>query len=306
MRHVLICSTVAIGLMSGVALGAKRDPDVDKALKSVYPDARTEITGSHEINGVKVQNVKVTTKDGESEAAVTEYGDFLYYGLPRTKNINPNIEKNVSGLFKGMSDMDVNWATNYLVDVTAPSNKQYRLRLDATGRLKDIQNANEVKRDNAREKASGDTSKIKSLAEKYMDGAKVGQVYSDQNNDGFYLAEVTSKDGEPGLISVNNEGQIYMKRWEIKDADIPEPITKTINDMFDQSKVKVTKAYRSDFEYYQFDSTTSAGDKVVVRLRPNGDIMSVTNAKAAADEEAVTAKSKQGASSSKKKAKNAG
>jgi len=302
-KHALICSTLAIGLVSGVALGAKRDPDVDKALKSVYPDAKTEITGSHEVNGVKVQDVKVTTKEGESSAAVTEYGDFLYYGLPRTKNINPDIEKSISGLFKGMKDLDVNWATNYLVDVTAPSNKQYRLRLDATGRLKDIQNASEVKRDSAHEKATGNTSKIKTLAEKYMDGGKVGQIYSDQNNDGFYLAEVTSKDGEPGMISVNNDGQIYMKRWEIKDTDIPEPVLKTVDDMFDKSKVKVSKAYRSDFEYYQFDSTTSAGDAVVVRLRPNGDIMSVTNAKAAADDEAVTAKAKQTSSTPKKKAK---
>lgn len=302
MKHALICSALAVGLAASAAFGAKRDPDVDKALKSVYPDARTEITGSHEVNGVKVQDVKVTTKDGESNAAVTEYGDFLYYGLPR-KNADPSVQRNIEGLFKGVSDMDVNWATNYLVDVTASNNKQYRLRLDAAGRLKDIQNAAEVKRDNTREKATGDTAKIKSMAEKYMDGAKVGEVYSDENNDGFYVAEVTSKDGEPGLITVNNAGQVYMKRWEIKDADIPEPVIKTVKDTF--GDVKIGKAYRSDFEYYQFDSQTSGGDKVVVRVRPNGDIMSVTNAKAAAEDEAVTAKSKQ-TGSPKKKSKTAG
>jgi hypothetical protein len=303
MNHRIICSTLAIGLMAGAALGAKRDPDVDKALKSVYPDARTEITGSHVVNGVKVQDVKVTTKDGESNAAVTEYGDFLYYGLPR-KNADPSVQKNIAGLFKGVSDMDVNWATNYLVDVSAQNNKTYRLRLDATGRLKDIQNANEVKRDMAHSEAKGDTAKIKSQAEKYMDGAKAGQVYADENSDGFYIVEVTDKEGQPAMISLNNAGQVYMKRWEVKDSDIPEPVAKTIKDTF--GDVKISKAYRSDFEYYQFDSQTSAGDKVVVRLRPNGDIMSVTNAKATAEEEAVTAKAKQGASSSKKKAKNAG
>jgi hypothetical protein len=303
MKHALICSTLAIGLISSAALGAKRDPDVDKALKSVYPDARTEITGSHEVNGVKVQDVKVTTKDGESNAAVTEYGDFVYYGLPRSKNINPSVEKNIAGLFKGVGDMDVNWATNYLVDVTAQNNKQYRLRLDATGRLKDIQNQNEVKRDTAHTPATGDTSKIKSMAEKYMDGAKVGQVWGDENNDGFYVVEVTDKDGQPAIITLNKDGQVYMKRWEIKDADIPEPVAKTIKDTF--GDVKIDKAYRSDFEYYQFDSQTSGGDKVVVRIRPNGDIMSVTNAKAAAEDEAVTAKSKQ-TGNSKKKSKAAG
>jgi hypothetical protein len=307
MKHALICSTLSIGLLAGVALGAKRDPDVDKALKSVYPDARTEITGSQVVNGVKVQNVKVTTKDGESEAAVTENGDFLYYGTPR-KNISPSIAKNIGGLFKGVGkDMDVFWATNYLVDITAPSNKEYRLRFDATGRLKDIQNAAEVKRESEQKgSAAKDSDKIKSMASKYMDGAKVSNVYADADQDGFYTAEVTTKDGEPAIIRLNNDGQVYMKRWEIKNEDIPEPALKTLDEMFDKSKLKVTKAYRSDFEYYQFDSQTSAGDQVVVRLRPNGDIMSVTNAKAAAEEEAVTAKAKQGASSSKKKAKNPG
>jgi len=297
MKHALICSTLALGLAATSVFGAKRDPDVDKALKSVYPDARTEITGSHEVNGVKVQDVKVTTKDGESNAAVTEYGDFLYYGLPR-KNVDSSVQQNISGLFKGVSDMDVNWATNYLVDVNASNNRQYRLRLDATGRLKDIQNANEVKHDTAHTKASGDTSKIKSMAEKYMDGAKAGQVWGDQSGDGFYTVEVTDKNGEPAIITLNNAGQVYLKRWEIKEADIPEPVTKTIKDTF--GDVKVDKAFRSDFEYYQFDSQTSGGDKVVVRVRPNGDIMSITNAKAAAEDEAVTAKSKQSGSQKKK------
>ena len=52
----------------------------------------------------------------------------------------------------------------------------------ATGRLKDIQNANEVKRDSAHTAAKGDTAKIKSQAEKYMDGAKAGKVYADEDS----------------------------------------------------------------------------------------------------------------------------
>jgi hypothetical protein len=305
MKRALVCSVLSLGLLAGVALGAKRDPDVDKALKSVYPDAQTQIIGSHMVNGVKVQDVKVTTKEGESNAAVTEYGDFLYYGLPRTKGINSSVQRNIAGLFKGMSDMDVMWATNYLVDITAPSNKQYRLRFDATGRLKDIQNQAEVKRDQEQTEATGNTGKIKSEAEKYMEGSKVGKIYSSSENDGFYTAEVTTKDGEPAWIRLNDQGQVYSKRWEIKESDIPEPVTKTLDEMFDKNNIKINKAYRSDFEYYQFDSTTSGGDKVVVRVRPNGDIMSVTNAKASAEEEAITAKSKQ-SPSAKKKNKTAG
>ncbi|HTL30671.1 MAG TPA: hypothetical protein VL282_15675, partial [Tepidisphaeraceae bacterium] len=179
---------------------------------------------------------------------------------------------------------------------------------DATGRLKDIANEAEVKRDMAdqTEAKGGDVNKIKTAAGKYMDGAKVQKVYSDPNSQGFYIAEVQTKDGEPARITLNDEGQVYSKRWEIKESDIPEPVTKSIEDTFGKDKVKVSKAYRSDFEYYQFDSTTSGGDKVVVRIRPNGDIMSITNSKANEEEEAVTAKAKQGASTPKKKSKTSG
>ena len=51
--------------------------------KKAYPDAGTQITNVHTVNGVKVSEVKVTTKQGESTAEVTEYGDFLMYGVPR-------------------------------------------------------------------------------------------------------------------------------------------------------------------------------------------------------------------------------
>src|SRR5438045_1810151 len=68
-RSMLVALTCLL-----IGFGGRRDRDVDRALKKEYPDAQTEVHGSKLINGVKVYDVSIRTKHGESTAQVTEYG----------------------------------------------------------------------------------------------------------------------------------------------------------------------------------------------------------------------------------------
>src|SRR5947207_15035896 len=92
----------------------KQETEDQQALKERYPDAQTEITGTHDVNGVKVYDVKVTNKMGESTAQITDYGDFLMYGAPHEYGAIKNlISSAVSGLFKRTpQDIDVYRVTN--------------------------------------------------------------------------------------------------------------------------------------------------------------------------------------------------
>src|SRR5690348_3527962 len=121
MKKMFLTSLLAAGLVIGAgsnvahaAKQKKQESEVDKALKEAYPDAQTKITGSKDINGVKVYDVDVKTKQGESNAQVTEYGDFLSYGVPHEYSaIRDLIQKDVGGVFKSTpQDIEMFRVTN--------------------------------------------------------------------------------------------------------------------------------------------------------------------------------------------------
>ena len=74
MQRSIICATVALAVFCGVSDGAKKkkkESEVTKTLKEQYPDATTEITATNEVNGVKVYDVSIKGKNGESTAQIT-------------------------------------------------------------------------------------------------------------------------------------------------------------------------------------------------------------------------------------------
>src|SRR5215213_10229368 len=145
-KKTILHFAVAGVLASTTAAFAARDPDVNNALKKAYPDAGTQITNVNKVNGVKVSEVKVTTKQGESTAEVTEYGDFLIYGVPHEySTVQKSIQSATQGLFKtAPSEVEMYRATNYIVDLRGPKNKTISLRYDAVGRLLDVRNSSEI------------------------------------------------------------------------------------------------------------------------------------------------------------------
>src|SRR5204863_2973056 len=159
---------------------------VQKTLKEQYPDAQTTIERTDEVNGVKVYDVKVTTKQGDSTARVTEYGDFLTFGVPvESTGVRNLLASNVQGLFKTQpSNIDRFKVTNYSVDLPGPKGKSVRAVFDAVGRLKDVYNADEIAREsgkNARgEAVTGEQAdRAKQYVMKYDPKAQIEGVYKD-------------------------------------------------------------------------------------------------------------------------------
>jgi hypothetical protein len=265
--------------MSPVAL-AKRDPDVNRALKKEYPDCTTEVVNVRNVNGVKVSDVKVTTKHGECMAKVTEYGDFVLVGEPRgNSNISKPAIDTLNGLFKrGQQDVDVYRVTSYLVDVKSDK-KWFRLRYDPVGELHDISNEAEMKKDDIKNLEKVDrkdhADKADDYARKYIEGAKVEGVYRNPEDDDFFIVDMKQKDGKDARITISNVGRVLSERDEIDVNDIPKPVLDGMDQMFDRTKI--ARAYRYEYEYYQFDKVSNSGDRVSVNIRPNGDVLSVHN-----------------------------
>jgi hypothetical protein len=308
MKKIILCSLLATGMMVGVATpptfaakAKKQESEVDKALKQAYPDAQTSITGSSDVNGVKVHDVSVKTKNGESTAQITEYGDFLMYGVPHEYSaIKAAIQQDVGGVFKSTpEDIQMYRVTNYFVDFKGPKNKNFTARFDAVGRLLDIENAEAAKAKgqsgdaqaaaaNRGERIKDDATvrQVSEYVKRELPEAKLEAVYpaADQGSD--FMVAALSGGGE---VILNKQGQVYSLRQPIQKEDFPEPVAKTIQGIF---TAPIASLQRGEYEYYQFNQQSQQGSPIVVKMRPNGDILEVQNTEAIKSEEAVTAKSK--------------
>ena len=310
MRKVIVSSMLALSMAVGTASAAKQpkqENEVTKALKDRYPDAQTQINGSHDVNGVRVFDVKVTNKMGDSTAQITNYGDFLMYGVPHEYgNIESAINNQVSGLFKSKpDDVDMYRVTNYYVDFKNPNGKTFTARFDAVGRLLDIYNQGQTPDDVAATAAKGSNSqqvtdkasldKAASYAKRELGkDVQVASVTKSSDENGFWV--VALQDG--GQLIVNPGGQVYSLREPITKDEFPEPVAKTIQSIFNAT---IDKLWRGEYEYYQFNEQSQTGTPIVVKMRPNGDILEVQNTAAQQDEQASQAKSKTKASSAAKK-----
>jgi len=276
----------------------KKESEVTKTLKEQYPDAETTITGSNEINGVRVYDVTIKSKSGESTAQITDYGDFLMYGVPHEYGAVKNIiSQNVSGLFKSApADVDMYRVTTYTVEFPGAKNKTYAAQFDPVGRLTDIKNASELQRESGKNahgaKAPDDQAKkAEAQVKKYAPEAKVQGVYQSEQGGDFLFVQTAG-----GEWIVNPSGQVYGFREEIKLDDLPDPVEAAVKSTFSGQP---TKAYRGEYEYYQFNQQTQTGEPIVVKMRPNGDILEVTNTKAQQEEQALQAKHKSKGSAAK-------
>lgn len=307
MKRIVLSSALALAIMapatsSFAAKAKKQESEVQQALKERYPDAQTQITDTREVNGVKVYDVKVTNKMGDSNAQITDYGDFLMYGMPHEySNVQSSIAQNVGGLFNSKpDDIDMYRVTNYYVDFKGSNGKDYTARYDAVGHLKDVMSASEIAREGGKNAHGAEVTDKGTIdqATKYlkreMPKAQIDKVYQAEQGSDFWY--VTTKDG--GELIVNKGGLVYSFREPLAKDDFPEPIAASIKQTF---TAPIDKLWRGEYEYYQFNQQSQRGTPIVVKMRPNGDIMEVRNDAAAQEEQATQAKAKQGASKSKKK-----
>src|SRR5688572_25086109 len=303
MRHYLITAAL-VGGMCAPAAFAKRNKDVAAALKERYPEAQTEIVGSSEVNGVKVNEVKITTKGGQtSTAQVTEHGDFLLYGEPRDaqRQLSKQTTQSLEGMFKTQpDDLTLLRATNYYVDMNAPAGKgktkTNRLVFDATGRLTGIIPAEDVRATEdfaGLEKASNeDAKKVQEFAKKYAgDDAEVQTVYKAAEGEDFYVIDMVRPGKKDVRMTLNSDGRVYSSREQVDQNELPQPVAQAIEQLF--NKENMQRVYRNEEQFYEFDQQASGGNAVTVRMRPNGEILSIENDAAEQEQKAMTAKHKQ-------------
>jgi len=297
MRKTLLTAALATGLCVSASFAqSKRDPDVQKTLERAYPGAQTQVMGTEQINGVKVFNVNVANDKGGSTAQVTEFGDFLIYGAPqRSAELTKMITDDVGQMFQSKpSDIQLYRSTSYLIDVPVQGQgkkqQTYQIRLDPVGRVLNIVSASEIKaaqRGGDRQALKDDklAKQLEQVArDRYVGKEPALQRITQSDVAGFYEA-----DFKGAAVTLNDQGQILEIREDVAGKDLPLPVRQALEQLVKSS----TRAQRVEEEYFQFSQQSSTGNAIVVKMRPDGDIIDVVNNQAQQEEEAVVAKHKE-------------
>jgi len=293
-----IVFTLAMTLCAGAALAqAKRDPDVQKTIERAYPGAQSQVMGNETINGVKVYNVNIANKQGSSTAQITEFGDFLLYGAPQkeTDSTKQMLTGNVGQLFQNQpSDVQKFRSTSYLIDVPVQAKgkeeQTYQIRFDAVGRVLDILTPEEVRgaqKSAQRQQVKDDkvAKQLEQIARDRFVGKEAAlQQITQSDVPGFYEVDLKG-----AAVTLNEQGQVLRLREDVEAKELPKPVLQAIDQLVKRS----VRGQRVDEEYFQFTQQSPTGNAVVVKMRPDGDIIDVVNTQARQEEEAVVAKHKQ-------------
>ena len=251
---------------------------VDDALAQMYPNASHDVREPKRVNGVEVYDVDIRTKDGQNTfAQVTEYGDFLVSGAPSAAEAAPAaVREATEGLFRSAPETDAFLATNYYVYIRPEGGHEYQLRVDAAGRLLDIRSLKELHADvpeSRRERApESEHARLVEAARSRFGEVEVKEMFRSPDAPGVYTVTLT-RDGRKGFVTVGENNAVYSQRTDIDARELPEPIVRTVRDVF---KADIRNAEKGETQYWQFRQRVG-DDTLTMKIRPTGEILDITS-----------------------------
>jgi len=282
-RHLMV-ALFAVGA-AGTAYDAdaaerqKGRGTVDQALEQLYPAKAGHehyVKDPREVNGVQVYDVDVKAPGGTTFAQVTEYGDFLVSGAPVDgREAPPPVREVVEGLFKETPNVDAFVATYYYV-YTRTGDKAYELRLDAAGRLLDVKTQSSVNAEVPKKQTEAAQSEHERLVQaarsRFGEVAITGMYEWWEASPDFYVVNV-QRDDDKGFVIVGPGGTIYSQRMDIDTNQLPEPVVRTVDEVF---RADIRNAQKGEQQYWQFRQPVGE-ETLTLRIRPSGEILDITS-----------------------------
>lgn len=292
-RQLVLGWILVLALLSLIApvAWAQNEAKMNEAVQRAYPNAQSHVTGSQDINGVKVYNVAITSPQGQSTAQVTDAGDILISADPAgAKNLPAPVSQLLSALFKKPpQNVQAYHVTRYLIDVRV-NNKPLRLVVDPVGQLVEIRDAQQIaEEDNLKfpEAKEDQRRGVQPTAEHHYPNSKLQKVYQYPEAPDFFVAEVMTPDNHHARITMNGASDIVATRLEIDPSQLPRAAVQAVNQIFNTDNVQ--HAYRFRGEYYRIVEPGNKGGELVMQIKPSGEIIHLENTEAQAVERAVTA-----------------
>lgn len=273
--RVVSASLLTACLAASSAFGARVNEEAGKTLQRLYPKAEFSDVTTETFNGVDVYNVKVAADGETSTAQISENGDILFYGMPRSlKRLDQQASDALQGLLKTKpSDVETYRTNTYEVEMKA-GKRLYELHFNAVGQLMNIERLDTQER----KSTSSDVSRsvrdsMTKVANQYVEGAKIESIEAFPEAEGYYTVHMTGEDGLGRHMTANPDGLIWEDKRDLKRDTLPEPIRQSLSSLFEEGGI--TRLSRTEVQYYQFRQP--AGDQVLtVRMHPNGDIFRLT------------------------------
>ncbi len=298
-KHWILASIAAITLSSS----AFAETAYEKQIAKDYPGAKTQIIDTKEVNGVKVHDIRIEYTGGQAEATITDNGDYLLTSNNNNytdKDLPPDVKQVSDNLFGApATNVERIFITEYIVGVN-DGGRSYDLKIDGTGRLHDVDTKQAMALEDPHRQpkaAAGDVQKISDLTQKMFPGAKIVSVNKSATSPGFYAVEF-NENGQGGWVVINEEDRVRSYANSIPKNQAPQAVVAAISHI---KGAKLDSIQRYNYRYWQFDESQN-GDVITMKVRPDGDVISVESREAKQTQEAATASHKQHAATAAKKA----
>src|SRR4051794_11020199 len=226
-------AAVLLGLAAAAATPASAQTRrVDAQLSRDFPDQRRDVQRQDEVNGTRVFDIRIAGDKGESNAVITETGDYLLKSVPfRVANLPEPVTDVLGTLFREPpAAVSLLERTSYLVDLGG--RRSVRLEIDAAGRLRDVCSATQVQaeeREVARyEKARWrDGDAVTRRLGEFFEHSRVKEVYQYPDAPGFYYAELTAdRDSRKVQMVLDARKDVPFWRYELRPRSSLAPSSK--------------------------------------------------------------------------------
>jgi len=279
-KSFILASFIAGAVFSGgSSFGADNSAlpaAVATRLKAYYGDAPIQPLQGWAVNGVKIYHVNVTTKNGKTDAAITENGDILWAGNPVAAGSLPEAVTDIAdNMFQNQpQSIELVDRTYYFVNM-ATGKGTYELQFDPTGKLMTLRSYAQVGQTiptkGAQEMSQPLRHNLSAAAQADFAGATAKDVHRFQNAPGYYVVSL-DKGGQPGWVVMGKMGDFYGSHIPVDQAQLPPPVKNVLDSDFKSANIK--GVLKGAERFYHVIQKVGAST-VALDVRLNGDVFNV-------------------------------
>lgn len=253
---------------------------VRQAIDERFPGARLELIGAreHQVDNVKVYNVRISADGIESRTTVTEYGDFLQLNYPpdMARQLPPPVSALVDQLFTRRPESITQYErVTYLVNGQL-DNRDFRAEINAVGGLWDLKSYRQLRQEqpsNWQRASRDEEDRLLNQLQRYFTDPRIATAYQYPDTQNFYWIEFNTRRDRNVRALMNTSGELAWYRIPVEQEQLPSPVKTAIRDYL--RSVQVNQIYRNHQVLYDVEHTSPGGAALRITMTPTGEVLRV-------------------------------
>lgn len=250
---------------------------VVEALRDRYPRLRFAVYPAFLANGTRVFPARIYGRGFDANAQLTEHGDFLYGGFPDISldQLPPPVKEMVFGMMGGeIQSADRYEHFDYQVDCDFGRRREYRITMDAAGRVKDVVPLLRTQRTDylAFPRAErGEEEAARRDLDELFPRMRVRSAHRHPEHPGYFYLNFSTPTEADVIVLAGPRRDVVESRFWLDQNLLPDPCNGALSTIFPRARVSSVYLVRS--MRYTIIHPKGAADPALVSLTPLGELL---------------------------------